>query len=264
MSMDDVVKLLTSAVVGGLVGSFLGGFSKFFWERWLPDRLTWRREQRVRQRQLLATQRDPAVRAISELQGRLWVILSSKAANYHYTRERPGDEEYYIESTAFLVAQYFAWSELMRQQIAALDYNELSRLLDDVSDAFAHGGPGFQFYRLDQREIGERLMTHMKVDADTAMFRYSDFRDMMAAPKPAERLLALRERSQYLLDHIDKEVERATRVQNALVDLLDFIDAERVWVRPDRREKFSPDGAAPPNSRIELTRKKPRAPHARR
>lgn len=239
MSMDDAIKFLTSGVVGGLIGALFGGFSKFFWERWLPDHLTWRREQRVRQRQLLATQRDPAVRAINELQGRLWVILSTKAANYHYVKEL-GDEEYYIQSTAFLVAQYFAWSELMRRQIAALDYNDLSLLLEEVSEAFAHGGPGFQIYRLEQREIGERLMPQMKADPDAAIFRYSEFRDMMAAPKPAEKLLALRDRSRYLLDHIDREMERARLIQNALVDLLDFIDAERRWVRPDRRRKFSP------------------------
>ena len=45
MTMDEVVRLLTSGVIGGFVGAFLGGFSKFFWERWLPDQLTWRREQ---------------------------------------------------------------------------------------------------------------------------------------------------------------------------------------------------------------------------
>jgi hypothetical protein len=259
----DFVKLLTSGIVGGFVGAFLGGFSKFFWERWLPDQLTWRREQRVRQRQLLATQRDPAVRAVNELQGRLWVILSARAANYHYAKQQ-GEEEYYIQSTAFLVAQYFAWSELIRRQIAALDYNDLSLLLDKVSHAFAHGEPGFQIYRLEQREIGERLMTQMKADSDTAIFHYSEFRDMMATPKPAKTLLTLRDKSQYLLNHIDKELERATCIQNALVDLLDFIDAEHRWVRPDRRSKFSPNQKASPDRQMEPTRKKTRAAHAKR
>ena len=263
MAMDDAIKLLTSGLVGGFIGAFFGGFSKFFWERWLPDQLTWRREQRVRQRQLLATQRDPAVRAINELQGRLWVILSTKAANYHYVKQQ-GDEEYYVQSTAFLVAQYFAWSELMRRQIAALDYSDLSLLLEEVSDAFAHGGPGFQIYRLDQREIGERLMAPMKTDSDAAIFRYSEFRDMMEAPKPAERLLALRDRSHYLLDHLETERERATRIQNALVDLLDFVDADRRWVNADRRKKFSLSEEAAPNKGMGPTRKKPRAVRAKR
>ena len=137
------------------------------------------------------------------------MILSTRAANYQYVK-RQSEEEYYIQSTAFLVAQYFAWSELMRRQIAALDYSALSLLIEEVSDAFAHGLPGFQIYRLEQREIGERLMTQVKSDSDAAIFRYSEFRDMMAVPKPAERLLALRDKSQYLLDHIEEEEERAT------------------------------------------------------
>jgi hypothetical protein len=263
MSMDEVLKLLTSGLVGGFIGAFLGGFSKFFWERWLPDRLTWRREQHTRQRQLLATQRDPAVRAINELQGRLWVILSTNAANYRYVKQQ-GNEEYYIQSTAFLIAQYFAWSELMRRQIAALDYSDLSVLLEEVSEAFAHGGPGFQIYALEQREVGERLMAHMKADSDTAIFRYSDFRDMIAANKPAESILALRNRSQYLLDHVKEETDRAKRIQNSLVDLLDFIDAERRWVRPDRRRKFAQSEEALSNRGMEPTRQKPRAAHGKR
>ena len=36
-------------------------------------------------------------------------------------------------------------------------------------------------------------------------------------------------------------------IQNALVDLLDFIGVERRWVRPDRRRKFSPSEGVLPN-----------------
>src|SRR5262249_62028836 len=177
----------------------------------------------------------------------------TKAKNYHYTK-RLGDEEYYIQSTAFLVAQYFAWSELMRRQIAALDYRDLSLLLEKVSEAFTHGMPGFQIFLLEQREIGECLMVQMKSDSDAAIFRYSDFRDMMEAPKPAKRLQVLQNRSKYLLENIDKEEERATLIQNSLVDLLDFIDPEKRWVRPDRRKKFSPSKKALPNEGMEPTR----------
>lgn len=245
--MDNFIALITSGIVGGFVGTFFGGFSKFFWERWLPERLTWRREQHVRQRQLLATYRDPSVRAINELQGRLWVILSTRAANYHYVKKQ-GNAQYYIDSTAFLIAQYFAWSELMRRQFAALDYSELSRLLEQVTEAFSHGGPGFQLYRLEHREIGERLMGTMKNGSDIALFRYSDFRDMITDPEPSKSLLVLHKRAKYLLDNIDAELERATRIQNALVDLLDFVDPEHRWVKADRRNKFSetpvPDSGA--------------------
>ena len=198
MSTDEVIKFVSSGLVGGFIGAFLGGFSKFFWENWLPDRLTWGREQRVRQRQLLATQRDPAIRAINELQSRLRVVLSTRAANYNYTKKH-GQEEYYIQSMAFLIAQYLAWSELMRRQIAALDYSELALLLDEVSNAFAHGGPGFQLFRLQQREIGERLMACTQSDANAAIFSYSEFRDLLAAPKPVEIIRVLLDRSHHML-----------------------------------------------------------------
>ena len=250
--MDNFLALLTSGLVGGFIGTFLGGFSKFFWERWLPDWLTWRRDQRVRQRQLLATYRDPAVRAINELQGRLWVILTTRAANYHYVKKQ-GDARYYIDSTAFLIAQYFAWSELMRRQIAALDYSELSGLLDQVTEAFAHGGPGFQLYALEQREIGERLMGTAKGDPEIAIFRYSEFRDMITAPKASKRFLVLQKRAKYLLDNVEAELSRATTIQNALVELLDFVDPERRWVKPDRRNKFSQ--TKPPDTKRQTERR---------
>jgi hypothetical protein len=249
--MDNLIALVTSGLVGGFIGTFLGGFSKFFWERWLPERLTWRRDQHVRQRQLLATHRDPAVRAINELQGRLWVILSTRAANYHYVKKQ-GNAQYYIDSTAFLIAQYFAWSELMRHQIAALDYSDLSRLLERVTEAFAHGGPGFQLYRLEQREIGERLMGTGKTDSDIALFRYSEFRDMLADAASSTGLLALQKRAKYLLDNIEAELQRASLIQNALVDLLDFVDPEQRWVKADRRSRFS--HAPPPDSSARRSR----------
>ncbi len=231
---------LTSGVIGGLVGGLLGGLSKFFWERWLPDRLTWKRDQRVRQRQLLATQRDPAVRAINELKSRLWVTLTTNAQNYHYTKSL-GRESYYIESTAFLVAQYFAWSEVMRNFIAALDYRDLSSLLDGVSDAFSHGSPGFQFFRLEQREIGELLIAARKADSESAMFRYSDFRELVTSPQPSDCLGRLIKHTRQLFAHLDRESARATRIHNTLVDLLDFVDPDNRWVPTDRRGRLPED-----------------------
>ena len=46
-------EVFSAALVGGLIGTFFGGFTKFLWEKWLPEWLTWRRTQRVeRERQL--------------------------------------------------------------------------------------------------------------------------------------------------------------------------------------------------------------------
>ena len=127
----------------------------------------------------------------------------------------------------------------MRRYIAALDYSDLSRLIEKVSDCFAHGGPGFQLYLYDQREIGERLMLASKHESEAPIFRYSDFRDMMRTSTLPDCLRALRRGSKYFLENVDSESKRAAAIQNALIDLLDFIDPDYRWVQPERRKKFS-------------------------
>jgi Fe-S-cluster formation regulator IscX/YfhJ len=240
----SLLALITSGAVGGAIGGLLGSFSKFFWERWLPDRLTWKRDQKARQRQLLATQRDPAVRAINELRRRLATVLKNNAHNYAYT-VRLGRGDYYVESTAFLIAQYFAWSEVMRSFIAALDYSELSSLLDSITKAFSRGRPGFQFFRLEQREIGERLTASRKPEADTATFRFSDFRDLLNKSPPDECVQRLLKNTRELFHNLDAERFRAASIHNSLVDLLDFVDPEHRWVSPGDRGRILESQDAP-------------------
>jgi hypothetical protein len=240
--------LLTSALVGAVVGAFAGSLFKFFWERWLPEWLTWKREQRLTRKRVLSEQREPSVRAINELKSRLWVTITKDARNYHYTKSR-GRSGYYIDSTAFLIAQYFAWSEVMRRYIAALDYQELSKLLDDVSDSFAHGGPGFQFFRLEQREIGERVLDAEALKGATGNLRYATFVDLVAGAEPHESLVRLQRTTERLFTHLSDERSRAVRIHNSLVELLDFIDPDTRWIPQDRRAKIDEgNGADQPTS----------------
>jgi hypothetical protein len=80
--MDGV---FSAALIGGVLGTFLGGFSKFLWERWLPDWLTWRRSQRVEREQQLSSIGGPAYTALADLRGRLRAIAPTQAANARYT-----------------------------------------------------------------------------------------------------------------------------------------------------------------------------------
>ncbi len=80
--MEQILTFLSGGVVGGLLGGFFGGFSTFLWEKWLPDWMTWRREQEVNREKLLSQVRGPAIRAISELQARVYAILRYRASNY--------------------------------------------------------------------------------------------------------------------------------------------------------------------------------------
>lgn len=122
-------EVFSAALVGGLIGTFFGGFTKFLWERWLPEWLTWRRTQRVDRERQLAYVRAPAILAFSDLHGRLDAIAQTQAANYGYVRSI-GQGDYYINSTAYLVARAFAWQEILRRRMASYDYAELDARLE--------------------------------------------------------------------------------------------------------------------------------------
>ncbi|UCF06132.1 MAG: hypothetical protein JSV33_03645 [bacterium] len=238
--MPDILSFLSGGLIGGFLGAFLGGFAKFFWEQWLPSWLTWRKEQRVQREKVLSQIRGPAMRAISDLQSRIFVILRSDPKdpedyNYLYLKGK-GQEDYYINSTAFLVAQFFAWEEVLRQRMAALDYSELVTRLDRVTTSFAHGGRGFQIFRLEQREIGERMLARSP-DSGKECIGYSEYLRLIEKDEVPVCFKRLDERVQHLLDHPSEEVIRMLLIQHSLIDLVNFIDPDGRWVPKGRRSK---------------------------
>jgi hypothetical protein len=220
-------EVFSAALVGGLIGTFFGGFTKFLWERWLPEWLTWRRTQRVERERQLAYVRAPAILAFSDLHGRLEAVASWQAQNYQYVKQI-GQADYYINSTAYLVARAFAWQEILRRRMASYDYAELYARLESLTQAFSHGGPGFQVFRLEQTEIGERLITAFD-DDNAACMSLSAFLDQMERDVPPRWLSDLRKRVTLLLDHPVKELCRTARMDRALIEVLLFLDPQRRW-----------------------------------
>jgi hypothetical protein len=220
-------EVFSAALVGGLIGTFFGGFTKFLWERWLPEWLTWRRTQRVERERQLAYVRAPAILAFSDLHGRLEAVASWQAQNYQYVKQI-GQADYYINSTAYLVARAFAWQEILRRRMASYDYAELYSRLESLTQAFSRGGPGFQVFRLEQTEIGERLITAFD-DENAACMSLSAFLDQMEGDDPPRWLSDLRKRVTMLLDHPIKELCRTARMDRALIEVLVFLDPQRRW-----------------------------------
>lgn len=154
--------------------TFFGEFTKFLWETWLPDRLTWRRQQKVERERQLAFVRAPAILAFSDLHFRLKHVAETDAANYLYVRGI-GEPDYYINSTAYLVARAFIWQEILRRRMAELDYAELYGRLEIMTTAFSRGSQGFQVFRLEQREIAERMI--VTADEGQTCLPLSEFLD---------------------------------------------------------------------------------------
>jgi hypothetical protein len=227
-------EIFSAALVGALIGTFFGGFTKFLWENWLPGWLTWRRTQRVERERELAYLRAPAILAFSALHGRLDTIAWSQASHYHYVK-RIGRRDYYINSTAYLVACAFAWREILRRRMASYDYAALDVRLESLTGAFSHGEPGFQVFRLEQTEIGERMITAFD-DDNVACMSFSDFLDRCEQEDPPRWLSELCKRATALLNHPDKELCRTARVDHALIEALVFLDPHRRW-RPQIASK---------------------------
>jgi hypothetical protein len=232
--------VFSAALVGGLIGTFFGGFTKFLWERWLPEWLTWRRTQRVERERQLSHVRAPAILALSDLHGRLDAIARTRAGNYRYTKAI-GHPDYYLYSTAYLVARAFAWQEILRRRLANYDYAALYTRLESLTEAFAHGGPGFQVWRLEQTEIGERLIAVLD-DENAACMSFSDFVDLIGRKDLPRWLSVLCERVTALLERPVDELCRTARIDRALIELLVFLDPRGRW-RPQVASKAFEVGA---------------------
>jgi hypothetical protein len=228
--MEPIISFLT----GGAIGAFLGGFAKFFWERWLPDRMTWRRENAVEREKLLSQFRGPATRAVSELQGRIYVIVRRRGANYQYTKGTK-QKLYYVDSTTFLVAQCYAWMEILRDKMATFDYADLFTQLDEVTAGFSGGRPGFQVFWLEQREIGERMLK-ITDEGEMRCVGYSEFLDMLQSSNVLPCFVLLREKVEAMLEGWSEEIVRLARIQKALVKTVNFIDPDSRWMPMNKRE----------------------------
>jgi hypothetical protein len=226
---------VTSGIIGGFIGAFLGGFAKFFWERFLPDWLTWRRQYAQESQRILATYRDPMLRAAGDLQGRLWNIIRKGGLGY---MGAVGEGQYATDSTLYVVAQYFAWAEILGQRIRLLNYRELSRALRVTSETIAAGHNGIRVFRLQQREIGERMLAGE--GAEPRVLSYSEFLDRLGQtpPSPLSKSLEPARRAIEALQRGETDRKALIPIQHALIDLIICIDDPRhPWIPPDRRQK---------------------------
>jgi len=232
--VSEFLSLILGGVVGGFVGAFLGGFAKFFWENWLPSQLTWRHQQQVDREKFLAQYRDPAMRATSDLHNRIYHLLTREDIEY---LKGIGYEDYYITSTTFLIAQFFAWMEILHRRVAMLDYYKLMNRFAAVGQSFSDGGPGLQIFHLEQREIGERMIissSQQEEDSYSCM-GYSDFLNLIEKDTTPLCFSALQDKVRKIVTG-DTSMKRAIfqrfiHTQHTLIDLMDFIDPRGTWKR---------------------------------
>jgi hypothetical protein len=118
--------------------------------------------------------------------------------------------------------------------MAMFDYAELYKSLEKLTSAFSDGGPGFQFFRLEQREIGERMQTGADPVTSTYM-SLSDFLDCMEKDDRPRWMRTMRVRVESLLDDPLGDVHRLQDIDEALTELMGLIDARGQWKVEDEQ-----------------------------
>ena len=209
----------------------------------------------ARLEQVVSRYRDPLLSAAFDLQSRIYNLI---AVGY-WKKIRSGDEEergYAVKSTMFVLAQYFAWAEALRRGVQFLDLGELQRnqhlgeRLEAIRNALATNrfGPEFRIYRHHQRAIGEVMLEAVR-DAEAEGSRwqcvgYATFCSKLDRDESFRPWFERLDRDLHELAAGPGEARaRLAALQNALIDLLDFLDEPAIRFPRRLRSKID-DGAS--------------------
>ncbi|MET8152432.1 hypothetical protein ACIBSW_18705 [Actinoplanes sp. NPDC049668] len=212
----------------------------------LADTLLRKREadnKTAEARRLVARYRDPLLISSFDLQSRIFNVM--RPDGFRGGRH----PDYYRSNTLFVIAEFFGWLEIIRRDLqfldlgAAEDTRQLLKRIEGVRDAFASTSKwhdDFYIYRGEQRAIGELMAMDPGATGPATRAEcmgYASFVAKLEEPGFARWF----DRTGKAIGALPgQRPERLVYVQNALVDLIDFLDpgSERLT---NRRNRLSPD-----------------------
>ena len=199
-------------------------------------------ERRIESEKAVSRYREPLARAAYDLQSRLYNILERGLIQVYVDEGGERERDYVVNNTAFLVAQYLAWTEIIRRDIQYIDLGgddqtrQLARLQDDIHALFQTDrfDAIFRVFAGEQRAIGERMISDGTRGREC--LGYGAFLDQVA--QAADPLLEpIRENVRNLSKRLTIARPRLVAIQNALCDLLAFLDPGFVRFPKERRSK---------------------------
>ena len=200
------------------------------------ERIRLTEQKRIESEETLSRYREPLARAAYDLQSRLYNILEQNLIAAYFDNGGERERSYVVENTAFLVAQYFAWTEIIRRDIQFIDLGqddqtrELARLQDEIYALFQTDAYGrtCRIFAGEQRAIGERMIRDGSRWPECA--GYGAFLDQLTRnPDP-------------LLEPVRQDVRRlSTELVAARPRLvaLKFLDSDFIRFPRDRRSKVT-------------------------
>ncbi len=241
----QLIATIISAIVALLAAAFTfwGGMRRTHLEADLRREELDQSRQREAQR-ILTRFKDPLIHAAYELQSRIYNLLELDIISHHFINGDERAQRYVIDNTAYLIGQYFGWTEIIRQEGQFLDLGELAstQRLNEIQDAITHawlkGAHGTQLviFRGNQRGIGEEMIKRSRNGKECV--GYAAFLKLL---KKANRpfLTHLQEDVLQAIQNIDAARHRLIILQNNLIDLIDFLDPNFVRFPKHSRMKLN-------------------------
>jgi hypothetical protein len=176
--------------------------------------------------------REPLGRAAYELQSRIFIIVRGDFSDV-YLQGDDRARSYAINHTLFVIAQYFAWTELIRREIQFIDLgaDEETRQLAELQHKIYAAWQTDRFPSLlrvfggEQHAVGERMI--WEGPRGPQCMGFASFLDYLKG-KPDPLISALRTDVEALGPRLQEARPRLTELQHCLIDLVIFLDPEAV------------------------------------
>lgn len=186
---------------------------------------------------------EPLIRSAADLQSRIYNILEGGFIERYYHNGSDRNQNYVINNTVFLVAQFFAWTEAARIDVQFLNLEndlktrKLSELQSKIYSLIQTDslGPHLIFFAGEQRAIGEQML--IKMDKGYNCIGYGEFlkKDAFCNEFLFEEL---KNEVIKMTENIHDYRARLQKLQHALIDLLDYLDPNEVRINSNERSKI--------------------------
>lgn len=203
-------------------------------------------DRRYNHDQIMKRYRAPLIHAIYELQSRIYNIVVKGFAKKYGKMGNEGQREYAVKNTAYVIAQWFAWSEIIRNEVQLIEYDDpeetqrLSALRNEVYATWQTDEiqDGFMFWAGEQRAIGELMIE--KTDSGAHCIGYAAFLEKLRS-KPDPLLKCLDNRVKKVIESNTICVSRLCRLHHLLIDLLDLLDKDCRYFQKEVRRRIPED-----------------------
>ncbi|WP_428421148.1 hypothetical protein [Methylibium sp.] len=192
--------------------------------------------------QVMRRYQGPLLHAVYDLQSRLYNILVNRFFDVYLVGGSPTQKQYAAYNTSFLIAQFFGWIEIIRQEVQFIEFAEddKTRRFSDIRDEI-YGlwqtdrfGDPLMIWAGEQRGIGE-LMIEIRGDQLTCK-GYATFLKSFGA---AQEQLVDRLTQAVLASATKQGVlhDRLLAVQHKLIEMLEVLDPDGLRFRAVWRTK---------------------------